>query len=446
MEKLFKEFNAVSYSEWLEKIQKDLKGKPLEILDNQLESDIEIKAYHHPEHYQLNDADFLRNLTKETADWKIRTEFLASDSNNLVLNYLNEGVNSLGLVYTSTEQFQEQTKEVMFEHIDADIRFESSATACEFEGTSTQILNFDVIGINAKKGNWNLSLDDFYVFFQKQSKHKTLWISGYNYGWSGASTALELGLSLAHLNEYIHLLRSKDVSLEEINNKLVVELSVNDNYFLNIAKFRAIRSLIALLFEGYDSDYSGKGIQLIGKTNLRHLCVNDRNTNLLRQTTQCMSAIIGGCDTVTVDTLRNADGSPVENERRLAKNIQHILKEESYLDKVIDASAGAYAIENLTDQLIEKAWNIFLELEKKNGLIAAIKTNWVTQQIENDRKSMTELKKKKKSTLLGINKFQSTLEDWTAIESHQSSGSGEFEALSEFRLESVYKQKQLSNG
>jgi methylmalonyl-CoA mutase len=433
---IFKEFNSVSNDEWIEKIKTDLKGKPLDVLSSKPEPDLEIVAYHHSESaVNKPDNGLGRNLSKATNNWNIRQEF--SDNASL-LNGLNEGVDAIGLSINANTNTAELTKNVQFEHISSDFRFEDKAVALATEIPPNTVVNFDAIGLNLKSGTWNITLEDFFAIYNQNAQHKTIWISGSEYGVAGASTLQELAFTLAHVNEYLHFLTSQGKTLTEINNKIVIELSVNENYFVNIAKFRVIKDLIQLVFKGYDASYSITPPTVYAKTNLRHLAKNDKNNNPIRETTQAMSAIIGGCDVLTVSFGKHGTAQEVERFERIAKNIQLVLKEEAYLDKVVDPSGGSYTIEAISKQLLTKSWALFQEIESKGGLIANILDNSIQNKIETNQNQLIADLTDNSRTFLGINKHPNASETWTNVSPNNAEHNSEFKPLIPFYLENYF--------
>lgn len=441
MKNLFDEFKPATYNDWIAQLQKDLKDKTLDDLISFPEKDLEIKAYYHPQENKFKSANPspANDVLRSTNEWLIRKEY-STETNASLLADLNDGINAISLQAKNQSALDELTKGVLFEHICADVKFDTLKSATETKTPKQCLLNFDVISLNQKMGENKFSLEDFYSFFQKNNNHKTIWVDGFNYGNAGATTVQELAFTLAHLNEYIQFLVDKKEDLNVIEEKITVELSVNENYFVNLSKFRAIRELISLLLSAYGATGEQlKSTTIYAKTNLRHLTINDSNNNLLRQTTQAMSAVLGGCNVLTVSTLNN---EPEQN--RLAKNIQLILKEESYFDKVVDPAAGSYFIEDLTNQLIEKSWTLFQEIETNGGLIESLKKNKIQNLIaENQQHYIAQLNANQK-TFLGINKFQSKLEQWQEVESPQKKQGKEFEPLVPFQLENYFTQKNLA--
>ncbi|NOQ74975.1 MAG: hypothetical protein GQ574_23380 [Crocinitomix sp.] len=433
---IFKDFSSTSYAEWMEKIETDLKGKPLAVLTSKPEPDLEIVAYHHGDNLVDKPENGLsRNLTKPDNSWKIRQEF--TDNANL-LNALNEGVDAIGLKVDKTTSFDQLTSGVAFEHIASDITFTDKEAALNSAIPLNSVVNFDVIAKNLELGKSQFELADFLAVYQKHANNKSIWISGAQYGMAGASTLQELAFTLAHINEYVQFLHEQGCALTEINDKLVVELSVNENYFVNIAKFRVIKDLIQLVFKAYDPSYKITNPVIYAKTNLRHLAQNDKNNNPLRETTQAMSAVIGGCDVLTVTYGKHGTSEEVARFERIAKNIQLVLKEEAYLDKVVDPSGGSYTIEALSEQLLTKSWALFQEIEANGGLIASVKNNAIQSKIlENQKQLIADLVDNKR-TFLGVNKHPNGTETWINVSADNTVENGEFKALRPFYLENHF--------
>ena len=438
MNELLEEFDPISYDTWLNQLKKDLKDKSLDDLVSNPEPDLSIRAYHHRE--TVSASPLNTGFHKMNNDWKI-SQIYSSDEekNHVILEALNQGIEGLGLHVLAQTDFDALTKGILFEHIETDITFEDLHTAISFQSPESAILNFDVIALNSTEGSNEFSLADFFAFYRAHPTNRSIWISGTIYGEAGASTVQELAYTLNHLNEYMHLLRTKGISLKEINEKIVIELTVNDNYFVNIAKFRVIHALVRHVFLQYDSAHNYTPVLIFAKTNIRHLAVNDQNNNVLRETTQAMSAVIGGCDVLTVSHLEIGSAQERARTRRIAKNIQLILKEEAYLNRVVDPSHGAYFIEDLSQQLIEKSWHLFCETENAGGLILELMANKIQAQINDNKKQLIADLMNQSKTFLGINKHPNSMEKWVDISPiTPTTVPIDFEPLRPFYLENQY--------
>lgn len=445
MTKLFTDFKPADYETWLNQIKKDLKDKPLESLESNPEKDIFIKAYYHPQHDQFKIAEPTRanNFSKTSNNWSVRQEYSVG-ANSQILKDLNEGIDAISIPVVSEDQFAKDKNGIRFEFILSDIRFESINAAMNIDVPKEALLNFDIISRNEKAGEMKFSLDDFVSFYKKRPANKSIWIDGFSYGESGAGTIQELAFTLSHLNEYLQTLKDAGIDAKSAAEKVIIELSVNDNYFVNLAKFRASRELVALLFSAYDQNATTSNILIYAKTSSRFLALNDHNNNFLRQTTQAMSAILGGCNALTISNLLSTNKEAEILNNSMAKNIQLVLREESYLDKVIDPAAGSMYLENLTDQLIEKAWNLFNEIEKKGGFLACLKDNTIQNKIEENQQYLIEKIRNGKLTFLGVNKYVNNQEKWIDVKPTAKNSGKEFKTLLPFSLEPFYESKTLA--
>jgi methylmalonyl-CoA mutase len=437
MEKLFQEFEKVGIDQWIDKIHTDLKGKSDQLLVSEPEKDIRIKAFYHNSEAPMGSFA----IGRSTTGWTNR-RFYPKATNKLILNDLNEGINALGLVFNSQDAFDELTKDVGFEFIQADVKFNDVYAAGAFIGAKSIILNLDVIDWGLKSGQWKHESGDFLKFYEANPDNPTIWVTGSSYGDAGASTVQELAFTCNHLNEYIQLLVDNGISLSEINEKIVIELSTSDDFFMNVAKFKVIRQMLKSIFQAYDPSYDVKEIKVLARTSQRYQALNDGNNNLLRNTTQAMSSVIGGCDSITVDVREFGNWDKDEIHERMAKNIPLILQEESYLDKVSDAAEGAYYIEHLCTQVARQAWNLFKEIEKSGGLMTAVEENIIQDKIQENRDLLIQQMNANQKTVLGVNKYPSTLEDWIAIEAPFPEEGIAFKPLWTFRIEDHFKKEE----
>ena len=437
MKKLFQEFEGVKNEAWVEKLYADLKGKSEDMLTYSPELDLKVKSFYHRSEALTGSYP----IGKATPTWSNRKEY-KSPTNQHILDELNAGVDHLGLQFEDQVSFNQLTDQVEFQHIGSDISFQKTASAINAEVHESSHLNFDIFGRAITVGTWRFEKSDFLSFVKSHPSNRTVWIEGSIYGESGASSIQELAFTANHLNEYVQLLTNEGISLADINAKLIVEISVTDDYFVNISKLKSLRYLIDLVFSGYDKDYKVKEIPIYAKTSSRYLAINDSNNNYLRQTTQAMSALIGGCDVITVTPSTSDDLTAQKELERLSKNIPLILKEEAYLDKVTDAAEGSYYVEALIEQLLDKAWAQFKEIEQLGGLCAAIEANHIQSSIEKNRAHLIEKINSKEKTFLGVNKYPSSTEDWKKPTPQEKITGDIFQALQPFRIEEYY-QKEL---
>jgi len=210
---------------------------------------------------------------------------------------------------------------------------------------------------------------------------------------AGATMVQQIAYSLGHANEYFNRLGC--------HQPLVFQWAVGSNYFFEIAKLRAFRALFNLIAKEYNHQHA---CHIVITPSKRNKTIYDYNVNMLRTTTECMSAILGGADTIVnlpYDALYHKDN---EFGDRIARNQLLILKHESYFDKVDNPADGSYYIESLTQQLAEKSLALFQELETNGGFIQQLKDGAITRKIQESAAKEQALFDEGKTVLLGTNK------------------------------------------
>ena len=446
---LFDEFAGTDAATWLKKIEKDLKGKPLDILKFNPEFDLEAKAWYHLDEVtgqSVNQA----GVTQNNNDWFITETIRDEDSevtNTTILNKLNNGTTGLRIILQPQSDFNILFKDVLLEHIFVHLVFDSieqfEVFSSYLNGKQLGLANFELPVLTQGLASGRLEFDRGDLLKMKQIApeigEKGIVVSGTEFGNYGASTTQELAIVVSQLNEILQTLKDGAVNLEYVAENVAVNLSINNDYFVNIAKFRAVKVLVDQLFQQWGVSYKN-GVWINAETGIRNLTENDRYNNLLRQTTEVMSAVSGGVNAVTVKPYSDITGDENELAERMSRNIQLILKEEAYFDKVIDPGAGAYYIEYLTDQLVQKAWQMTLQIEDKGGYIEAVKIGFI-QALLNEHKSQLKSELNNgNNILLGVNKFPNSMEDWRSSASESNIQTDQaFEPFSLFRLESQFE-------
>ena len=233
----------------------------------------------------------------------------------------------------------------------------------------------------------------------KDNQGTSIYIDGALYQNAGAKMLEQLAFVLSIVNEYLNQLSKKEVVI--IKN-LQIKLAVGSNFFFEMAKLRAVRKLIQVLVNQYTIDVESIQIEATS-TGINKSALEVYN-NMLRNTSECMSAIIGGADIIHLDA-HDSLTDQTEKGRRWARNISHILRNESHFDKVIDPANGSYYVEELTDELAEKAWQMFKEIEAEGGFLVAWEKGTIQDRITANRQEQIEAFKKGKKVILGVNKF-----------------------------------------
>ncbi|UCG28563.1 MAG: methylmalonyl-CoA mutase small subunit, partial [Bacteroidales bacterium] len=188
--------------------------------------------------------------------------------------------------------------------------------------------------------------------------------------------------------------------------------AVGSNYFMEIAKIRAARLLWSKIVEAYKPAKTESCKTFVNTvTSDWNKTAYDPYVNLLRTTTEAMSAILGGTDSLTIKPFDSIYKNPSPFSERLARNIQIILKEEAYFDKIVDPAAGSYYIENLTDSIAAEAWKVFLEIESAGGFLNALQNGTIQSEIEENARKRHQNISVRKKHFLGTNLYPNLSEN-----------------------------------
>ncbi|MCW8848495.1 MAG: acyl-CoA mutase large subunit family protein [Melioribacteraceae bacterium] len=236
-------------------------------------------------------------------------------------------------------------------------------------------------------------------------KVKTLGINTLPFVNSGANSVQELAFAISTAVFYLNELTARNISAKDVMNSIQFTLGINTNYFMEIAKFRAIKVLLKNIASEYGIKDEELKLNIGAKSSTYTQTALDPYVNMLRTTTQSFSAILGGVNNITTspfdETVRISDSF----SRRIARNTQTILREESHLDQVIDAAGGSYYIESLTEEIAKKAWELFQKIEEDGGIFEALKKGTIQSSVEEIAQLKEKDINKRKNVIVGTNMF-----------------------------------------
>jgi len=404
-ENLFNEFDAVSSKQWKQQIQYELKGADYnETLVWESPEGIKVKPFYHID-------EFKEPITasKNATAFSICQNIFVHDvekSNGRALSTLKRGAESIRFTVPNEDTDIQKliagipSGTVLYFNLGfLSIDFVKKLDALAKDATADWHVQLDPICQLTKDGNWFASLDNDTEALNTIAIACThihfLGVDGSTYQNSGANIVQQIAYTLAHANEYFNRIAT-------IHRPVTVQLSVGSNYFFEIAKLRAFRLLFGLIAKEYDHN---PYCYIIATPTKRNKTLYDYNVNMLRTTTECMSAILGGADAVAnlaYDALYHKDN---EFGDRIARNQLLVLKHESYMDKVSNAADGAYYIEELTQQLAEKALELFKDIEANGGFLTQLKEGIIQRKIQESAAKEQELFDSGKEVLLGTNKY-----------------------------------------
>lgn len=197
----------------------------------------------------------------------------------------------------------------------------------------------------------------------------------------GADSALSLGLTLATAVHALRAMESRGIALEDAAARLRFRMVVGADFFMEIAKLRAVRLLWADILSAAGCSATSGRASVHAQTSTRGYSVLDPHVNLLRAVTMAMSAVLGGADSLHVSPFDEMDSLPDEFSRRIARNVQLILREECHFGQVADPAGGSWYVEKLTADLAARAWNEFQEIEAAGGIVAGLKSGLVQEKV-----------------------------------------------------------------
>lgn len=404
---LFSEFDPITSKQWKQKIQFELKGEDYNdtLIWNSSEN-IKVKPFYNhddlPANLPLNPKKngfkicqniFVFDLEK-SIDRAIESIERGADS--IIFTIENETIDVAKLLEKLPLEFCEIYFNLNFISVNYISKIETIA-----KSRNAKIhCNLDPIGQLAKEGNWfkteeKDNFETLNLISKQVSQSSIISINSSLYQNAGANRVQELAYSLAHANEYLN-------RISIINQPVVFKISVGTNYFFEIAKLRAYRILFNSIAKEYHPNLE---CHLVVMPTRRNKTIYDYNVNMLRTTTECMSAIIGGADAIAnlpYDSLYHKDN---EFGDRIARNQLLILKNESYFDKVNNPADGTYYIESLTHQLAEKALILFKDIEANGGFLKQLNEGIIKRKIQESADKEQELFDSGKEVLLGTNKY-----------------------------------------
>jgi methylmalonyl-CoA mutase len=452
-DKLFAEFPPVTTQQWEEKIQEDLKGADYEkkLIWKTYEG-IPVKPYYRAENIQDLDYQqalpgeypYVRGYNDTTNSWRIREDIYVIDvvkANKTALAAIASGATAISFKVKELafrEELAKLLKGINLEEIA--IHFASSHSysiladlliayvkKSGFDPMKVKgSFNFDSIAYYLWHGSYYNSSDDNFneaaaliKFIQKDLPlFKILNVNGQHFYNAGATAVQELAYTLASANEYMAQMTDRGIDVDMVCGDMQLTFGIGSNYFMEIAKLRAARLLWARMAEQYKpKDPASLKVAIHACSGMYNKSIYDSYVNVLRLTTECMSAAIGGANAITISPFNNTYRLPDEFSSRIARNIQIVLKEESYLDKVVDPSAGSYYIESLTDEIAQMAWNQFKKIEEVGGMLSVMENGQLKNDIEKVAAQRDMDIAMRKTPILGTNIFpnqnESMLDEYT---------------------------------
>jgi len=432
--RLFSEFPRITTSMWMEKIQSDLKGSDYQKLIWNSDEGIAVKPFYRQEDIDslgyLEGVRSLRDRSGSPNGWTICQNICVgknlSKANAKIKSASQGGVQSIRVQFTKSQIPDLQLLEELFSGValkETEFHFTGCLAAdalysafgklasqqgiplSELQGS----LGADPLGKMAETGIPIGSLENLGKLVSAVSETspqlKPIEVDGSLIQNAGGNLIEDLAFSMAMASDYMAILTEKGIDPLTAQEALLLTLASGPKYFMEIAKLRAARIIWAKIAEAYGVAPSLAGIRIHSVSAKWNMTLYDPNVNMLRGTTEAMSSILGGADMVNVLPFDYPNGKGRVFSNRIARNVQFILREEAYFDRVADPASGSYYIEYLTDSIAEKAWDLFCEAESMGGFRAAFAEGWFQDKVEASRKKRTDRASSGKGRILGTNAY-----------------------------------------
>jgi len=382
----FSEFSAETWSDWATLITKDLKGKV------------------QPESLVHQDADGISISAYQTAEMVINT---AWQDNFALFQAKNRqfGWHYAEALDISQPQFKTSSQEAVKGGSDALYVFIPEGFTADFNKLLFG-LNFKEVAIHILAQENQAALLEYFkqnypglaalkgsiCFTKHDYAHISEWVSSFPSGKNfqplvisanrhhlhGATPSQEIALTLSMVQEYIAHLASFGHDVQSLFEKLRIHTAVSTQYLQEISKLKTLQMMLVELQAAWF--IKPVLIPIHAETSAKDYVGTDSDTNLLRHTTEAMSALVGGADVLTIFPHKPSD---LAFSQRIARNMSHLLREESYFNATIDATGGAWFLNALIDAYAQKSWAYFQSLEGNGGYSAAYESTWHTWQAMN---------------------------------------------------------------
>ncbi len=468
---LLEEFQGSNYGEWRKEAERLLKGKPFDkTLLTRTHEGIELQPLYDSEN--IKGLEFARSMpgyppyvrgTKKTISagkrWEIAQEFVCpgcDEFNKYILDALNRGMTAVNLPLDVASRMGEDPRNAqpgdigrggisvasIFD-LDAALRDVDLATTPVYLQTGASgmpylgiyialakkrgvdltelngAIGMDPIGVLVNEGRLAQPLRWAYVSMMEMTSWAnqnapnlgTTWIHGEPYSEAGGTAIQELAFVISTAVEYLRELEKLELAPDNVVPHMRFSFSQGSNFFMEIAKLRAARLVWNRVLEASNIPPEKRNMWIHARTSRYTKTDYDPYVNMLRDTTEALSGIAGGANSIHIAAFDEHSRKPNEFSRRIARDLQYLLKEESHLGEVTDPGGGSWYIENLTSQIAQKAWELFQEVEKHGGIANALEEGFPQEQVKNAGIKRADDYATRKDVLIGTNKYPNADDD-----------------------------------
>jgi len=469
-DRLLEEFPAASYDDWRKIVDTELKGAPFEkrMFSSTYEG-ITLKPIYRSEdvahlpHLRSfpGQAPFVRGSGPAgyvLHPWDISQEIHEASSaefNQAARNSLSRGLNALnmvldkatrhghdpdwalpedvgcgGLSIATVEDLSKALEGIDLEKVSLFVR--SGASAMPFAVLLAALLRkrkqppsalrgcveMDPLGVLSHEGSLPQSLAGAY----REMAALTRWVAAHapnlqticvhSRAWheSGANAVQELAFTLSTGVEYLREMGELGLDANVVGPRVRFAITVGENFFMEIAKLRALRLVWSRAVEAFGGDAKAQRTCLHVRTSHWNKTVYDPHNNILRATVEAFAGVVGGCDSMQVGAFDEVFRPPDDFSQRLARNTQLVLQKECELAHVIDPAGGSWYVESLTAELAGRAWSLFQEIEKRGGMAAALAAGFPQAAIAATAAEKIKAVRQRRQSIIGVNQYANARE------------------------------------
>jgi methylmalonyl-CoA mutase len=463
------DFQPHTYEKWCETVEKQLKGAPFAKLVKKTIEGIDIapmyfqKDLDHVPHKNAlpGFSPYVRGVSPSGAicrSWFVAQEIVYPDpfvfnealkkdlergqtAINIPLDWASKnamdpdqssvvGVGAGGLSVTTYSDWEMALKDVAIDQIPIFIQGGDSgiaitamlmahAKSCGYELSKISgWIGIDPLGMLAKTGSLTTSLPVIYDEMAELTRWarantpqlKTISVSGLPYHNSGGTAVCETAFMVASAVEYIKAMLNRGLAIDEICQSMTFQFAIGSDFFMEISKLRAARLVWEKIVSAFGGNETSRKMFAHARTSSYNKTKTDPYVNMLRVTTEAFSAISGGCDSLHVEPFDALLGLPTSFSRRIARNVQIVLRDESHFKHPVDPAGGSWYVEHLTAQLAQKIWEQFQNVEKNGGMLASLEKEQIQTHL--NAKAAERLKNisSRKTVFVGTNKYPNLTE------------------------------------
>lgn len=435
-------FPPVTKSEWIAKVEADLQGAPVEGLRSTAPGGIQLEPLYTDEDVDGSNAPGLPGIypyvrgASPLGGWLIRQEYddpRPSVCKEMIRQDVERGVEALWLQLGPRNGCRVLTVDQLDELLGG---LDLSATSVWVDGGADALavasgwlalarrrqvpytalsggLGFDPVGLLVRNGGLHGGLQARFAELRDLGSWcshnapglRAANVSSAPYDGGGASAVQELAYTIATGLEYLRQLTKGGLSVDAAARQIGFSYAASGDFFVQVAKLRAARWLWAKVVVTAGGEPQAAAMQIHCRASDFTMTQRDPWVNMLRVTAECTAAILGGAQSIATTPFDSAIGPPDELARRLARNTQVVLREESHLGKVADPAGGSWFIEHLTNDLARAAWDEFRSIEAAGGIVAALGSGKLVDALGEVADAREKGLARRQTPIVGVSEF-----------------------------------------